>query len=53
MIRFSDSFYGKLSWSDSAVAIEDSVICTIEKQCLLRILRNNADLSMKISKLLI
>jgi CRP-like cAMP-binding protein len=39
-------------WPDSAVAIEESIICTIEKQCLLRILRNDADLSMKISKVL-
>ena len=39
-------------WPDSAVAIEESIICTIEKQCLLRILRNDTDLSMKISKVL-
>jgi CRP-like cAMP-binding protein len=39
-------------WPDSAMAIEESIICTIEKQCLLRILRNNTDLSMKISKVL-
>ena len=44
---FTESF-----WSATAVAIEDSVICTIDKQCLLRILRINAELSMKISKLL-
>ncbi len=40
------------TWPDSAVAIEESIICTIEKQCLLRILRNNPNLSMKINKLL-
>jgi CRP-like cAMP-binding protein len=39
-------------WSDSAVVIEESIICTIEKQSLLRILKNNADLSVKISKIL-
>jgi CRP-like cAMP-binding protein len=39
-------------WPDSAVAIEESIICTIEKQCLLRILKNDADLSMKINKVL-
>jgi len=39
-------------WPDSAMAIEESIIFTIEKQCLLRILRNNADLSMNISKVL-
>jgi CRP-like cAMP-binding protein len=40
------------TWPDSAVAIEESIICTIEKQCLLRILRINPDLSMKMNKLL-
>lgn len=44
---FTDSI-----WPYSAIAIEESIIYTIEKQCLLRILRNNADLSMKISKVL-
>ena len=39
-------------WPDSAIAIEESIICTIEKQCLLKILRNDADLSIKISKVL-
>jgi CRP/FNR family transcriptional regulator, polysaccharide utilization system transcription regulator len=37
------------TWSASAVAIEECIICTIEKQCLLRILRSNAEISMKIS----
>jgi len=46
------ALFTESTWSASAVAIEDSIICTIEKQCLLRILRNNADLSMKISKVL-
>ena len=44
---FTDSI-----WPYSAIVIEESIIYTIEKQCLLRILRNNADLSMKISKVL-
>ena len=46
------TLFNEGSWTGSAVAIEESVICTIEKQCLLRILRNNADISMKISKVL-
>jgi CRP/FNR family transcriptional regulator, polysaccharide utilization system transcription regulator len=48
---FQTLFAGN-TWSASAIAIEDSIICTIEKQCLLRILRSNADLSMKIGKVL-
>ena len=40
------------AWSSSAVALEESIICTIEKHCLLRILRSNADISLKISRLL-
>jgi CRP-like cAMP-binding protein len=46
------TLFTESSWPDSAIAIEDSIISTIEKQCLQRILRNNADLSMKISKVL-
>ena len=46
------TLFNESSWTGSAVAIEESIICTIEKQCLLRILRNNADISMKISKVL-
>jgi CRP-like cAMP-binding protein len=46
------TLFSESIWPDSAVAIEESIICTIEKQCLLRILRNDADLSMKISKVL-
>ena len=46
------TLFTESTWPASAIAIEESIICTIEKQCLLRILRNNADLSMKISKIL-
>jgi CRP-like cAMP-binding protein len=46
------SLFTENTWSASAVAIEDSIICTIDKQCLLRIIRSNPDLSMKISRLL-
>ena len=46
------SVFTESSWSASAVAIEDSVICSIDRQSLLRIIRINAELSMQISKLL-
>jgi CRP-like cAMP-binding protein len=46
------AIFTESGWPSSAIALEDSVICTIEKQCLLRILRSNADISMKISMLL-
>jgi CRP-like cAMP-binding protein len=39
-------------WPSSAIALEESVICTIEKQCILRILRNNSEISLKVSSLL-
>jgi|WetSurMetagenome_2_1015567.scaffolds.fasta_scaffold175224_2 CRP/FNR family transcriptional regulator, polysaccharide utilization system transcription regulator len=39
-------------WSSSGVAIEECIICTIEKQCLLRILRGNAEISIRISRVL-
>jgi CRP-like cAMP-binding protein len=45
-----EALFAENIWSASAVAVEDSVICTIEKQCLLRIIRSNEDLSLKISK---
>lgn len=44
--------FTEIKWTSSAIAIEDSIICTIEKQCLLRVLRNNVDITMKISKML-
>jgi CRP/FNR family transcriptional regulator, polysaccharide utilization system transcription regulator len=46
------TLFAESTWSDSSVAIEDSVICTIEKHCLLKILRNNADISMKFNRVL-
>ena len=38
-------------WNDSAVAIEDSVICMLDKNTFTGILKNNPDLSFKIIKL--
>jgi CRP/FNR family transcriptional regulator, polysaccharide utilization system transcription regulator len=39
-------------WNDSAVAIEDSVICVIERNCLTSILKHNSDFSLKLMKLM-
>lgn len=39
-------------WQASSVAIEESVICIIEKNCLRGILRNNPEILMRISKAL-
>jgi CRP/FNR family transcriptional regulator, polysaccharide utilization system transcription regulator len=44
---FSDS-----AWQVSAVAIEDSAICIFEKNSLVRILKKNADLSLKLTKVI-
>lgn len=46
------SVFTESPWPYSAIALEDAVICTIEKQCFLRILRSNPDLSLKINRIL-
>lgn len=40
------------TWTDSAVAIEDSVLCIIEKQSMVNILKHNSEFSFKLLKLL-
>lgn len=40
------------TWNNSAVAIEDSVVCILEKQSLINILKDNHELSYKMLKLL-
>jgi CRP-like cAMP-binding protein len=40
------------SWSFSATAIDDSVICVIEKSCITRILKKNADFGLKLTKVI-
>lgn len=40
------------TWNDYAVAIENSVLCIIEKQVLANILKHNSEFSFKFSKLL-
>ncbi len=39
-------------WSVSAAAIEDSVICVLEKNSLVRILKKNAELGLKLIKVI-
>jgi CRP-like cAMP-binding protein len=57
MLKDQDLFgfqtlFGESTWLASSIAIEDTVICILEKHSLNRILKNNADLSMKFSKIL-
>jgi CRP/FNR family transcriptional regulator, polysaccharide utilization system transcription regulator len=40
------------TWSASAIALEESKICTVERHNLLRILRTNPEILVKIGKLL-
>jgi CRP/FNR family transcriptional regulator, polysaccharide utilization system transcription regulator len=46
-VLFSDN-----TWSFSAAAIEDSVICVLEKNSLVKILKKNADLALKFIKVI-
>jgi CRP-like cAMP-binding protein len=46
------SLFSEHSWSVSAQAIEDSVICIFEKSSLTKILKKNADLAMRFIKML-
>ncbi|MFA5819295.1 MAG: Crp/Fnr family transcriptional regulator [Bacteroidales bacterium] len=46
-VLFSDN-----TWSVSAAAIEDSVICLLEKNSLVKILKKNADLALKFIKVI-
>ncbi len=50
-IGFQALFTGG-TWFASAIAIEDATICTFEKNNLLRIIKVNPDLSMKINQVL-
>lgn len=44
--------FSENTWSVSAAAIEDSAICVFEKSSLVRILKKNADLSLKFIKII-
>jgi CRP/FNR family transcriptional regulator, polysaccharide utilization system transcription regulator len=46
------NLFQNVTWNDSAVAIEDSVVCILEKQALINILKDNHELSFKMLKLL-
>jgi CRP-like cAMP-binding protein len=46
------ALFSEHSWSVSAEAIEDSVICVFEKSTFVKILKKNADLSLKFIKML-
>lgn len=57
MLRENDligfqSLFSEIKWSFSSAAIEESIICTIDKHCLQKILKNNAELSIKFNKVL-
>ena len=45
------ALFSENTWSFSAAAIEDSVICVFEKNSLVKILKKNADLSLKFTRL--
>lgn len=47
-----ESLLGENIWPFSSAALEDTTFCVIEKQSLLKILKKNADLSMKLNKVL-
>lgn len=44
--------FTEIYWFASSVAIQDSVICILERPSLLRILRSNPDLSVKLNRIL-
>jgi CRP-like cAMP-binding protein len=46
------NIFQNITWHDSAIAIEDSVVCIMEKQSLMNILKNNSEFSLKLMKLL-
>jgi CRP/FNR family transcriptional regulator, polysaccharide utilization system transcription regulator len=47
-----ETLFSESIWLASSIAIEETIICTIEKQCFLRILKENTDLSLQIGKML-
>jgi CRP-like cAMP-binding protein len=46
------ALFSENNWSFSAAAIEDSAVCILEKNSLLKILKRNADLSLKFIKII-
>ena len=57
MVRQQDiigyrTLYSDNIWSVSAVAVEDSAICIFDKDSLVKIIKRNADLGMKLIKII-
>jgi CRP-like cAMP-binding protein len=46
------ALFSENTWSFSAAAIEDSTICILEKNSLIKILKKNADLALKFIRLI-
>lgn len=46
------AIFSEYSWSVSAEAIEDSVICVFEKSTLVKILKKNADITLRFIRIL-
>jgi CRP-like cAMP-binding protein len=46
------NIFQSAAWADSAIAIEDSVVCILEKNSLAIILKHNPDFSFRLMKLL-
>jgi len=46
------ALYSDNVWSASAVAIEDSVICVFERSSMVKIIKKNPDLAMKLIKII-
>jgi CRP-like cAMP-binding protein len=46
------ALFSENTWSFSAAAIEDSAICVLEKNSLIRIMKKNSDLALKFIKLI-
>ncbi len=44
------ALFAEQNYSGSAVALEDSVVCILEKEALYKVMRSNADLTMRMMK---
>lgn len=44
------ALFAEQNYSGSAVALEDSVVCILEKEALYKVMRTNADLTMRMMK---
>jgi CRP/FNR family transcriptional regulator, polysaccharide utilization system transcription regulator len=46
------ALFSEITWPFSATAIEDSVICILEKSTIVRIMKKNSDLAMKFIRII-